>query len=144
MPRILVDPTQMEQVVLNLATNAYQAMQGQPGSISLRIDTPPLTAALVEAVPQFKPLEGNSDQVLRLVVADDGPGMNSNVVARLFEPFFTTKPVGEGTGLGLAVVHGIVRTHQGAITVESRPNDGATFAIYLPVPSAAELDATKN
>lgn len=139
-PRILADTTQIEQVILNLATNAYQALRGQPGCISIKVDTTPLSATLIEAVPRLKPLEGTVDQILRLVVADDGPGMNSEVVARLFEPFFTTKPVGEGTGLGLAVVHGIVRTHQGAITVESYPDQGATFTIYLPVPKDVEQE----
>ena len=133
-PRILADATQLEQVILNLATNSYQAFQGRPGCISIHVDTVPLTTELLEATPHLKPLAGRVHQLLRMIVADDGPGIDSQVVERLFEPFFTTKPVGEGTGLGLAVVHGIIRTHEGAITVESQPGEGAAFTIYLPVP----------
>ncbi len=143
-PRILADATQLEQVILNLATNAYQALHGHPGCINIRVDTVPLNAQLTDSVPGLRPLEGQVNQMLRLVVADDGPGIEVGVVARLFEPFFTTKPVGEGTGLGLAVVHGIVRTYQGAITVESRPSEGATFTIYLPVPTESEETADEK
>ncbi len=142
-PKIKADTTQIEQVILNLATNAYQALQGTPGCISIQVETVPLNAELMESLPSLKPLAGRVEQMVRLTVADDGPGMDTMVVARLFEPFFTTKPVGEGTGLGLAVVHGIIRTHEGAITVESHPGEGATFTIYLPVPNSEE-DAVEN
>ncbi len=137
-PRIKADATQIEQVILNLATNAYQALQGTPGCISIQVESVPLSVELIESLPTLKPLLGQVDQMVRLIVADDGPGMDATVVARLFEPFFTTKPVGEGTDLGLAVVHGIIRTHEGAITVESQPGQGATFTIYLPVPKIGD------
>ena len=134
-PQILADTTQIEQVILNLATNSYQAFRGSPGCITIDVDTVPHSAELAEAVPHLKSSLGRTEQFVRLTVADDGPGMDASVVARLFEPFFTTKPVGEGTGLGLAVVHGIIRTHEGAITVESKPGEGAAFTVYLPVPT---------
>jgi nitrogen-specific signal transduction histidine kinase/ActR/RegA family two-component response regulator len=130
--KVLVDATQIAQIVINLATNAFQAMAGQPGSIQIKIDSLPLDAELLELLPQIAPSSNEFDQVLRMVVTDDGPGMTALTASRLFEPYFTTKSVGEGTGLGLAVVSGIVRTHQGAIMVDSKPGSGATFTIYFP------------
>ena len=131
-PPVLADATQMQQVLINLATNAMQAMPGA-GHIELRVETAVLDAALINAHPHLGNLQiqcaGNA---VRLVVRDNGTGMDAATRERIFEPFFTTKPVGEGTGLGLSVVHGIVTAHGGAITVESQPGQGATFALYLP------------
>ena len=132
LPRVLADATQLEQVLVNLATNASQAMAGQPGHIWIKIDSIQADEGIRERLRQNHSKPAEFDRVLRLIVADDGPGMAESTVTRLFEPFFTTKPVGEGTGLGLAVVHGIIRTHQGAITVDSKLGQGATFTIYLP------------
>jgi|GEM_PF-406167 len=105
------DPTQLQQACLNLAINARDAMP-EGGQFSMR-------------------LEQASDEV-RIVVQDTGKGMTLEVQARMFEPFFTTKPRGEGTGLGLSVVQGIVRSHNGKITVRSAENSGTTFTIELP------------
>jgi CheY-like chemotaxis protein len=132
-PDVLADATQMQQVVLNLATNAMQAMQAGPGCIRIQLDAVLLDAALAQAHPALQPLHAkHSGRTVRLVVSDDGPGMDAATVQRVFEPFFTTKPVNEGTGLGLSVVHGIVQAHDGAIEVESQPGNGAIFSIYLP------------
>lgn len=132
-PLILGDSTQIKQVLLNLATNAMQAMNGQRGCIRVRLDTVNTEGNLSESNSQLKLVQARSaGPVVRLVVSDDGPGMSPETLSRIFEPFFTTKPIDQGTGLGLAVVHGIVQRHDGAVTVESQLGYGATFTIYLP------------
>ena len=124
---VLADPTQIHQVVLNLCTNAAHAMRETGGAIEVLlepVDVPtdrPTVAANLTAGPY-----------VRLTVRDTGHGMAPEILERIFEPFFTTKDVGEGTGMGLAVVHGIIASCGGAITVESAPGQGATFAVYLP------------
>lgn len=132
-PKMLVDATHISQIVINLATNAYQAMAGKPGNIHIAIDAVPLDNSLRKVHSQLDAWPKQVERALRLIVVDNGPGMSEQIASRLFEPFFTTKPVGEGTGLGLAVVHDIVRSYQGAIMVESKPNQGAKFSIYFPV-----------
>lgn len=125
--QVLADTTQIEQVVLNLCTNAWQAMGEERGQIEVSVSVVEVgagPAALADIAP---------GSYARLRVRDDGHGMDKDTCARVFEPFFTTKPVGLGTGLGLAVTHGIVRTHQGSIQVESRLRHGTTFDVYLPV-----------
>ena len=112
LPEVFADSDQMSQVLLNLVLNACQAM---PNGGTLRID-----------------LRSRHNHVA-LTVADTGCGIPKENVSKLFDPFFTTKPVGEGTGLGLTVVHGIIQEHEGSITVESQPNKGTTFHILLPI-----------
>jgi PAS domain S-box-containing protein len=125
---VRADPTQMHQVVLNLATNAVHAMREGPGTLTVTVAPVEVDLALAAAMPNLAP-----GACLRLTVRDTGHGMDAATVARIFDPFFTTKPSGEGTGLGLAVVQGIVRTHHGGITVESAPGQGTTFSVYLPL-----------
>lgn len=133
-PQVLADHTQIQQVVINLVNNAMQAMQDAPGQIKIKLDTVVLDAALAQALPALRALHATyPGRAVRLSIADNGPGMDAATMERIFEPFFTTKPIDEGTGLGLSVVHGIVQTHEGAITVDSRPGHGATFTVYLPV-----------
>jgi PAS domain S-box-containing protein len=134
--QVLADATQMHQVLLNLCTNAAHAMRETGGVIDVILDA-------VEVTPDHAlvPLQLQAGPYVRLRVRDTGQGMTPDVMERIFEPFFTTKPTGEGTGLGLAVVHGIVRRHEGAITVESTPARGTTFTIHLPqVADAANAD----
>lgn len=127
MPPVLGDTTQLHQVLLNLCTNAIQAM-GERGKLSLSLETVRVDAAFARNHPPLA--EG---EFIRLSVSDTGAGISSTAMEHLFEPFFTTKPVGAGTGLGLAVVHGIVRAHEGVISVYSRMGEGTTFQVYFPI-----------
>ncbi|HKW53050.1 MAG TPA: cache domain-containing protein [Stellaceae bacterium] len=116
-PPIFGDPGQLNQVLINLATNAAHAIGERVGTITIR-------------------LGAEGDARLRLTVADDGCGMNEKTKSRIFEAFFTTKELGKGTGLGLSLVHGIVTSHDGTISVDSTPGEGTRFDIVLP--TAAE------
>jgi PAS domain S-box-containing protein len=124
---VIADPTQVHQVLMNLCTNAAQAMGDKGGVLHVGL-------ALVRFGAQdlTRPAELGPGPYIRLKVSDTGHGMDRAVVDRIFEPYFTTKRPGEGTGLGLAVVHGIVKSHGGAITVYSSPGEGTTFHVYLP------------
>ncbi|WP_311221025.1 MULTISPECIES: ATP-binding protein [unclassified Acidovorax] len=125
-PDILADPTQVEQALLNLCTNALHALGDQRGTVLLQAVCAQPDARICErlAIPP-------GDYVC-LRVSDNGPGMDAATQQRIFEPFFTTKPVGQGTGLGLAVVHGVMRTHGGAVDVYSVPGEGSSFTLYFP------------
>ena len=124
------DPVLIHQVVLNLAINALQAMQATGGILQI---------ALTEEVEETRGLPPVSSAVL--MVRDTGCGMDAQVQERIFEPFFTTKPAGEGTGLGLAMVHATVAKAGGRILVQSAPGQGSTFQVRLPVASGRELPA---
>lgn len=126
-PALLADPTHMHQIVMNLCTNAWQAMQTKPGIIEVRVDHLALDAAFAKAHANLQP-----GDYVRLSVTDNGSGMDDATLARIFEPFFTTKAPGEGSGLGLSVVHGIVNAHRGGIVVKSAPQSGTTFEVYFP------------
>jgi PAS domain S-box-containing protein len=126
-PAVLADSTQIHQVVLNLCTNAAHAMP-DGGKISVTLAPCSVTTEQAAANPDLK-----TGPWVRLTVSDDGSGMDETTLDQIFEPFFTTKGVGIGTGLGLAVVHGIVKTHEGAIIVHSRIGTGSTFELYFPV-----------
>jgi len=126
-----VDSTQIEQVLINLCTNACHAMKDGAGRIEIEMAEVLLDHTAAQRSPDL-----HTGQYVRLSVSDNGSGMDAATQARIFEPFFTTKGVGLGTGLGLSVVHGIVKSHQGAITVESAPSKGTTFAVYLPAVAA--------
>ena len=128
---VLADPSQIHQILLNLGTNAAHAMKERGGRFDVALDSCEVGADLVRQFPQL-----HSGPHVRLTLSDNGCGMDASTLDRLFEPFFTTKEPGDGTGLGLAVVHGIVQSHDGAISVESRPGAGTTFRIYLPVETA--------
>jgi len=124
---VLADPVQIHQIIMNLCTNASHAMEPYGGVLTVTIGKAVLP-------PQF--FERNRDllpgEYLQLSVSDTGCGMNQEVVASIFDPYFTTKPPGQGTGLGLSVVHGIVKDCGGHITVDSSVGRGSTFTIYLP------------
>ena len=138
-PQVLADPTQIEQVLINLSTNAWQSIQGQarPGAIEVWLEAHEYAAG--EAQDEGFALvcgETPPGRYARLTVKDNGSGMGEDTLTRIFEPFFTTKPMGKGTGLGLAVVHGIMQEHGGSIEVRSVPGVGSTFRIYFPAARA--------
>jgi signal transduction histidine kinase len=126
-PQIFADAVQLEQVLVNLVTNAAQAIGLGSGVITVEIAR--AYADPRAARPEF----------VRLAVADTGCGIDNQTVKRIFEPFFTTKDVGEGTGLGLALVHGIVTGHGGTIHVASEPGNGTVFTVLLPAAEKNEL-----
>jgi two-component system, cell cycle sensor histidine kinase and response regulator CckA len=137
LPLVLADSTQMEQVLINLVTNAAQAMATDPGRIEIGLDAISAETMLVENPTMLPRMQtGSTAGVIRLAVKDNGPGMSEETLSRIFEPFFTTKPVGQGTGLGLSVAHGIVQNHGGVLQARSRPGEGSTFTVYLPATDA--------
>jgi CheY-like chemotaxis protein len=136
-PVVLADPSQIHQVVMNLATNAVHAMGDQRGRLTVQLKGVNVTEAAAKRRPDLRP----GPNVL-LSIRDTGSGMDAETCSRIFEPFFTTKQPGEGTGLGLAVVHGIAREHEAAIVVNSEVGVGTTFELYFPV-HPAELSDEK-
>jgi PAS domain S-box-containing protein len=124
---ILGDGTQLQQVVVNLVTNAAYAIGDKCGRVTVTLDE--------------VPGEPGAPRCVRLSIADTGCGMSADIMHRMFEPFFTTKSVGEGTGLGLSVVHGIITSHGGTIDVKSTPGEGTEFIILLPAKPADEIGA---
>jgi PAS domain S-box-containing protein len=128
LPTVMADSTQIHQIGLNLGINAAQAMEHGQGRITLSLATLDVDAELAATTPELHP-----GRYVRLSVADTGVGIDRATLERIFEPFFTTKAAGRGTGLGLAVVRGIVKNHDGVITVTSEPGRGSRFDVYFPV-----------
>lgn len=127
---VMVDPTQVTQVLMNLCTNAFQAMQTTGGELAIRLQ-------------EIRIMESDAEELsiapgdfFQLTVSDTGPGITPDTLDKIFDPFFTTKGKTEGTGLGLAMVLGIVRNHNGTVRVSSTPGQGAMFTILLPIISA--------
>jgi PAS domain S-box-containing protein len=135
-PAIFADTTQLHQVLLNLCTNARDAIGQRNGRITFRQTTAELAAGAAPPHPDLHP-----GSYVVLAVTDTGAGMDRATLERIFEPFYTTKGVGQGTGLGLSVVHGIMQSHDGAILVQSEPGCGTTFELYFPVHRGAATSA---
>ena len=133
---IFADTSQIIQVILNLCTNAAQAMEEEGGILKVSLTT-------VEP-PGQKGQEHDmmpKESYLRLTVNDTGSGINEAALKNIFDPYFTTKELGKGTGMGLAMVHRIVKSHDGIIDVRSKPGEGSTFIVYLPqaLPASKEI-----
>lgn len=126
-PMVLADATQIHQIVMNLGTNAWHAMKERTGRLEVKLENFEIDTDLAES-----PLHVRPGRYVRLSVSDTGTGMDKATIDRIFEPFFTTKAQGEGTGMGLAVVHGIMKSHDGAITVTSKLGEGTAFHLYFP------------
>lgn len=134
---VMADPTRMHQVIMNLCANAGYAMRENGGLLEISLDEIELDADLIGT----KELEPGRYQ--RLLIHDNGHGMDAETQKKIFEPYFTTKKQGEGTGMGLSLVHGIVKSHNGEIIVESEPGKGTSFYIYLPVTDINEVPEVK-
>ncbi len=130
------DPTQIEQVLINLAANARDAMP-TGGRLTITLDDVTLDRSYAEA---HGGVQLNSGRYVLLAASDTGTGMNRETLAQIFEPFFTTKPVGQGTGLGLSMVYGIVKQHGGFVWAYSEPELGTTVKVYLPAAAGPETD----
>ncbi|MBW1680965.1 MAG: PAS domain S-box protein [Deltaproteobacteria bacterium] len=125
---ILGDPTQIHQILMNLCTNAEHAMREKGGTLDVKLERVDIDEAMAALHQHLQP-----GPYMRLEVSDTGKGIDPEVKDRIFDPYFTTKESWEGTGLGLAVVQGIVQTHGGAIIVESEVGKGTTFGVYFPI-----------
>lgn len=134
----MADPTQIHQIVMNLCTNAFQSLRDQGGTLAVTLKQTEIDRGISEVL-DIKP-----GAYLKLSISDNGPGIADDVQDRIFDPFFTTKAKGEGTGLGLAVVHGIVKGHNGAIRLSSIPHKSTTFEIYLPLLKTTAMPASSQ
>ena len=135
-PHVECDPGQIHQVIMNLGTNSAHAMSARGGVITLEVKAVWPGETLRERHPQV-----SASHRVCLTIRDEGCGMEPAVLKRIFEPFYTTKEFGQGTGLGLAMVHTIMKSHNGAIVVESEPGKGTTFSLYFPAASTVSASA---
>jgi len=124
---ITADATQIHQVLMNLCTNAYQAMMDKGGILQINLSNTHVNAAQASLNPDMR-----AGDYVKLTISDTGHGMKAQILKRIYEPYYTTKAKGTGTGLGLAVVHGIVKGFAGTITVKSKLNEGTAFEIFIP------------
>ena len=137
---VLSDPTTIHQVLINLGTNAAHAMRTTGGVMEVCLESVEIPRDRGSSVPaDLKP-----GPYIRMTVRDTGLGIDPAIMNRIFDPFFTTKPQGEGTGLGLSVVYGIVKSHGGSVTVESEVGRGSTFHVYLPRTPEQEREDDRN
>jgi PAS domain S-box-containing protein len=134
---VLADPTQIRQIMLNFGTNAAHAMRDTGGTLSITLEE---TSLDEETVKQYSDIDAGV--YIKLTVSDSGHGMPPEVMKRIFDPYFTTKKTGEGTGMGLAVIHGIVKGYGGDISVRSQPGKGTTFQVLLPCIVDTEKEPT--
>ena len=136
---IFADPTQIHQVIMNLCTNSAHAMEETGGILEVSLDNFELTAQSASQYPELHP-----GPYLKLSISDTGYGMDAATLNRIFDPYFTTKAQDKGTGMGLAVVHGIVKGHGGGIHVESTPGEGTRFDILFPIMGKQIISETEG
>ncbi|KAA3615351.1 MAG: PAS domain S-box protein [Calditrichaeota bacterium] len=137
--KIMADATQLHQVIINLCTNAWHAMEESGGTLTIELKQVKVDSAMAKMHPNLQEVE-----YVRLTVRDTGQGMDEAILERIFEPFYTTKAVDKGTGLGLSVVHGIVHNHKGEILVNSEPGVGTVFQVYLPAVKSDAVEIFDN
>lgn len=125
---IMGDPVQIQQVLLNLCSNANHVLRDRGGYMEICLENVRIDSSKTVPFPNLEP-----DFYVRLTVRDNGPGIDRDIIDRIFDPFFTTKTIDEGTGMGLAIVHGIIQRHGGAVSVESEPGKGTAFHCYFPL-----------
>ena len=130
---VLADPTHIHQIMMNLCTNAYHAMREKGGILDIRLNRIEVDCEDILLKFHLKP-----GVYLHLTISDTGKGIGHEIIDKIFDPYFTTKPLGEGTGLGLSLVHGIVKSMEGHIVVYSEPEHGTTFHIYIPTVQTAD------
>ena len=136
---IMADSTQINQIVMNLCTNSAYAMKEEGGTLTVRLEDIEIDPVYALKHPEFK-----IGKYVKLTVIDTGCGMSPESIKRIFDPFYTTKPKDEGTGMGLSLVHGIVKSYGGAITVYSRPGKGTTFNAFFPAAGDIKPDQTEE
>jgi PAS domain S-box-containing protein len=139
---ILADPTQINQILMNLCINASHAMEQTGGDLNVTVAKVVLDDNSAKVYPDLK-----SGDHVKIIVSDTGPGIDSEIIDQIFDPYFTTKEVGKGSGMGLAVVHGIVKNHKGAINVDSSLGKGTKFSILFPLTTeeqVVEAQTTKD
>jgi PAS domain S-box-containing protein len=135
-PEILADPTEIHQIVMNLATNAYHAMQKGGGELRVRLSK--------WVLEKGEPGGAAPGSYVRLEIADTGTGIDPTILSRIFDPYFTTKGPGKGTGMGLSIVHGIVKSYKGSISVESTPGHGTRFILLFPAAETFDADMASS
>jgi signal transduction histidine kinase/HAMP domain-containing protein len=131
---VITEPGQINQLIMNLCTNAYQALEGKAGELEIQLKP----IVLEEALFDKEQLVAQAGKYMQLAVKDNGKGIPEDKISRIFEPYYTTREKERGTGLGLAVVHGIVKGMKGTIVVESTPGEGTVFYIYLPTATVSD------
>ena len=142
--KVMADPTEIHQIIMNLCTNSFHAMQEKKGVLDVSLGPVTVEPVTVEKKEAERSRDLKPGPYLRLAVKDTGCGMERDVMDRIFDPFFTTKEEGKGTGMGLSVVHGIVKEYDGSITVSSEPAAGTTFELFFPVTDAAGPEKTED
>jgi signal transduction histidine kinase len=132
---VMADAVQINQVIMNLCVNASQAMGNSKGIIDIRAEKLTQDEQAEKNIPELP--EGD---YIKITISDAGPGIEPQIIDRIFDPYFTTKEIGKGSGLGLSVVHGIVKNHGGAIAVDSEVGTGSTFTVFFPLAGASAAD----
>ena len=136
---VLADPTQVQQILINLCTNAHHAMEKSGGVLQIELKN-----VCINIDKQQPALNIEPGEYVTLIVSDTGSGIKADVIDKVFNPYFTTKEINKGTGLGLSIIHGIIADYGGAITVESKLGKGTIFKVYFPVIKQEELPLTKS